>query len=68
MSLVAYGLFSNANDRLACFETSDGSTEYNRGRTAKRKIEISEKADDQLYANSNTRGYTTEQMLTMEPL
>ena len=66
MSFAANGSFANANNRLACFETSHGSTESNKGRTAKRKIEITEKADDQLDDNSNPRGYIIEQMLRME--
>jgi hypothetical protein len=68
MSFVVYGPFVDANDRLACFETSDGSTHSNRGRAAKRQCEISEKADDRLHDNSNPRGYTTEQMFTSEAL
>jgi len=68
MSFVVYGPFVDANDRLACFETSDGSTESNRGRVAKRKAEISEKSDDRLHDNSNPRGYTTDQMFTSEAL
>ena len=45
MSFLVFGPFVDANDMLTCFEISDGSTNPNRGRAAKRKCEVSEKAD-----------------------
>ena len=63
MYFVLCGLFADANDRLACFEISDGSKNSNRGRDTKRKFEISEKADDRSHDNSNPIGHTTDQML-----
>ena len=68
MSFVVYSPFADANDRLACFETSDGNTESDKNRAAKRKMEISEKAKDCLNGNLNSRGYTTDQMFTVESL
>ena len=43
MSFVIYGQFADANNRLACFETSNGNTESDKSKAAKRKMEISEK-------------------------
>ena len=68
MSFVLYGQFANANDRLACFEISDGSTDLNRGRTSKRKCEINEKADERSHDNSKPRGHARDQMLASEAL
>ena len=51
MSFVVHDPFVETNDRLACFEISDGLNDSNRGRTAKIKCEISEKADNRSHDN-----------------
>ena len=68
MSFVVCGTFVDANDRLACFEISDGSTDPKRGRASKIKCEISEKVCDRSHKNSKRRGHITDQMLTSEAL
>ena len=64
MSFVLCVLYAEANAILACFEISDWSTNPNRGRDAKIKREISEKAHGKSHDNSNPTGCTTDQMLS----
>ena len=68
MAFVAYGPFVAANDRLVCFETSDRSTASDKNRVANWKLDLNEKANDRTHDSTNPRGYTTDQMFTMESL
>ena len=68
ISFVLYGPFADGNDRLACFELSDAAPGSNKGRAAKRKQEQKEKDVARMNDNTNKRGLTTDQLISMKAL
>ena len=68
MSFVICGPFADGDDRLACFELSDAVPGSNKGRAAKRKQEKMEKDVARMNDNTNKRGLTTDQLISMKAL
>ena len=53
---------------MACFELSDAVPGSNKGRAAKRKQEQKEKDVARMNDNTNKRGLTTDQLISMKTL